>query len=818
MNGSALSGRRLSMLVRGASHAREIGVELLNFPRGFRVDMPALKAFMERRAPGRDATSTARQEPDVPEFLSGLDANHVTTGGKIDARIVNRDRRSGDYANVKSVPRPGHSDYPVWIKTGAIPAGGGAHSGRMTAPMCIAGGICRQYLEKRGITVAASTSRTADEILAVKKDGDSIGGKITCRISGMPKGLGWAMFDGLESDIARAMFAIPGVKALSFGDGERAADMRGSEFNDGLRFDGGEVKLSTNHSGGLAGGMTNGEDMVFHVTMRPTPSIYKEQPSIDLAKGENAALQIKGRHDPCIALRAVPVVEALASFVVLDNILAEEAETPRICLVLNGKTVDEDLALLAKSRDHVDMCELRVDLLEGESERLKAAQFPQLAKMPAILTLRRRKDGGKMADDREDERAELFKKLLASGAGFAFVDFEHDFRRDELASLARAQGVKIIRSRHEFCGTVKDLPSALKELRGETDEIPKIAFMPNSPDEVTDSFREMASAMDGSGLCFPYIVCGMGALGRVTRILASHLGSMLTFCSSGMDVSLGHLTAEDLVKTYRFRSVVRGRTSVTAVTGWPLEVTSSPELNNAAFANEQEDAVMVPFPARTFDEFLRFAEVLEVKYAAVTVPHKESALSAAVCADDAAKSIGAANTLVRTENGFAAYNTDAPGFTAALCEFLGTETLKGRSVAILGAGGAAKAVAYAVRQLGGDAVIYNRTREKAEALAAKYWFKVGEMSNVAHADLIVQTTSVGLNSDADPIPGYEFRGDECVFDLVYHPKTTALMARALAAGARAENGFKMLVNQAACQRELYFAKLLEDRKQGVAAE
>ncbi len=814
MNGSSLHGRFLSLDVRGASHAREIGMELFGFPAGFHVDMDALKAFMERRAPGRDATSTARKEPDAPEFLFGLDENCVTFGGKIDARIVNQDRRSGDYANVKSVPRPGHSDYPVWVKTGAIPAGGGAHSGRMTAPMCIAGGLCKQYLEKRGITVVASTSRTAEEILAVKKDGDSIGGKITCRISGLPKGLGWAMFDGLESDIARAMFAIPGVKALSFGDGEKAADMHGSEFNDALRLDGGEVKLATNHSGGLTGGMTNGEDVVFHVTMRPTPSIYKEQESVDLAKGESATLQIKGRHDPCIALRAVPVVEALAAFVALDNILAEEAKTPRICLTLNGKTIDEDLALLARNRDHVDMCELRVDFLEGESERLKAAEFPRFAKVPVLLTLRRRKDGGKMADDREDERAELFGKILSAGSGFAYVDFEDDFRRDGLSALAKEKGVKIIRSRHEFDGTVKDLPSALVALRGETNEIPKIAFMPNSPDEVTDAFREIAEALDNCRLRFPYIVCGMGRLGKVTRILASHLGSMLTFCSSGMDESLGHLTADDLVKTYRFRSIVRGKTDITAVTGWPLEVTSSPELNNAAFANEQEDAVMVPFPAQKFDEFLRFAEVLDVKYAAVTVPHKESALAAAIRVDDAAKAMGAANTLVRTKDGFAAYNTDAPGFTAALCGFLGVDTLKGKTVAILGAGGAAKAVAYAVYKLDGDATIYNRTREKAELLASKYWFRVGDIKNVAHADIIVQTTSVGLNSDADPIPDYKFRGDESVFDLVYHPETTALMARALAVGARAENGFKMLVNQAACQRELYFAGLLENRKQG----
>ena len=798
MTGSIFTGKHLELAIRGASHAREIGMRLKNFPAGFKVDLAALQTFMERRAPGRDAASTARREPDEPEFLSGLE-DGVTTGGTIDARIVNRDFRSRDYASVRTVPRPGHSDYPVWVKTGIIPAGGGCHSGRMTAPMCIAGGICREFLASRGIEVKAKASRTVEEVLSVKTEGDSIGGEIVCTATGLPKGLGWAMFEGLESELAAALFGIPGVKAVAFGDGAKAADMKGSEFNDNLRFGAG-VELATNHSGGLTGGMTNGAPVVVKVAMRPTPSIYKVQPSVDLERQENADLQIKGRHDPCIALRAVPVVEALVAFVLADRLLYEESLTPRICLTLTGKTVAENLATLEQSRDHVDMCELRVDYLNAD-EIAPALDFPAKAKMPVILTIRRERDGGKFPDGAETDRDVLFARFLREGRGFQYVDFEDDFRRPELNALAKAHGSYVIRSLHDFKGPVKDLPAKLKELKGDSAEIPKIAFTPITPDDVTQAFKELK----GFG-GFDYIVCGMGRLGQVTRILAGRLGSMLTFASpeGAATQSLGHLTPKELVGTYRFRTLTAS-TKIYTVTGWPLEVTGSPKLNNFAFHNEQEDKVLVPFPVADFGEFLRFAEIMDVQGSAVTVPHKEAAMQAAGELDPAAKAIGAVNTLVRTAQGWKGYNTDAHGFAKALCEFLGADTLKDKTVAIIGAGGAARAVAYAIHRLEGDATIYNRTLEKAEQIAGKYWFRVGDPGEIKPADVIVQTTSVGLNSDDDALKGYTFTGREALFDLVYHPETTTAMARCLAAGGRAQNGYTMLVYQAEEQRRLYYA-------------
>ena len=785
MNGSELKLKTLSIRIDGASHAKELNVKIEGLPK-FAVDEVELQAFMERRAPGRDATSTARREPDKVIFI---DENH--------AKIVNQDFRSKDYANVKCVPRPGHSDYPVWVQSGIIPAGGGAHSGRMTAMMCVAGGIAKQILVKEyGITVSATTTRTKEEILAAKAELDSIGGEITCVVKGMKRGLGWAMFDGIECNLSKAIFGIPGVKALSFGEGARAADMKGSEFN------------LPNMSGGLTGGMTNGEEVVVHVTMRPTPSIYKEQDSIDLSTGLPTKLSIKGRHDPCITLRAVPVVEAMTALVMLDEILDAERKTPRICMTLMGKTIEEDLELIKANKDHIDMVELRVDHLEGEGELKQVLSFPAAAsqaaavgRLPVILTLRREMDGGKLPNDDEDNRAAAFAYILNEGEGFKFVDFEDDFRREELTKLAEKHGARVIRSFHKFDGPVKNLRQKLRDLVRNTNEIAKVAFMPQAPDDVTDAFEAMAGFDE-----VDHIVCAMGHLGKVTRILAGRLGNVLTFCSADdkkpTTKRLGHLSPRELVTTYRFRNLTK-ETELYSVTGWPLEVTSSPELNNYAFNNEQENKVLVPFPAETVEQFFRFADVVGIQGSAVTIPHKEAVMQKCVSIDPAAKAMGAVNTLVRKADGWHGYNTDAPGFKAALCEFLGVDTLEGKKVLMLGAGGAAKAVAYALNELKADVYIHNRTPEKAEALASKYWFRVLRDIRDFRGELIVNASSVGLNSDADAALGYEFTGKESVFDLVYHPEETTIMKRCREAGGKAENGFKMLINQAIKQRELY---------------
>ena len=321
-------GQNLRLEIYGESHAPQIGMRLEGLSAGVEIDLDELQALMERRAPGRNDLSTPRREPDVPEFISGVvgceSGNSrflTTTGGAIEAIIRNTDTRSGDYE--KTVPRPGHADYPNFVKTGRIPAGGGANSGRMTAAMCIAGAICVQELKRRGIAVFAKVEKSGD-IRAAKAEGDSVGGIISCYVTGLPVGLGGAMFDGIDGALAQSIFGIPGVKGIEFGAGFASASMKGSENNDAFAIRNGSVVTLTNNHGGVLGGMTSGMPIVFRVAMKPTPSIYKEQQSVDLRELKEVPLVVRGRHDPCIAYRAVPVVEALTAFTILDAVLGEE--------------------------------------------------------------------------------------------------------------------------------------------------------------------------------------------------------------------------------------------------------------------------------------------------------------------------------------------------------------------------------------------------------------------------------------------------------------------------------------------------------------
>ncbi len=307
-------GRFLGLEVFGESHAPSIGMRMTGFPENAAIDAEKLQAFMERRAPGRDENSTTRREPDIPEL-----ARYGTT---IEAVIRNADTRSGDYE--KTVPRPGHADFPSYVKFGRIPAGGGSNSGRLTAPMCAAGGICLQELARRGIAVTAVAERTGD-IAAAKSVGDSVGGIVRCTVEGLPVGLGGSMFDGIDGAIAQAIFGIPGVRGIEFGNGFAAADLKGSENNDAFAIRDGKVVTVTNRHGGVLGGMTSGMPLEFRLAMKPTPSIYQPQRSVDLGTMTETELTVRGRHDPCIALRAVPVVEALTAFTVLDFLLESES-------------------------------------------------------------------------------------------------------------------------------------------------------------------------------------------------------------------------------------------------------------------------------------------------------------------------------------------------------------------------------------------------------------------------------------------------------------------------------------------------------------
>ena len=347
-------GTRLKLTVFGESHGPAVGMTLEGFPAGFEPDLAELQAFLNRRAPSASVFSTSRREADAPEFLSGLHDGR-TCGDALTAIIRNTNARRADYANF--LPRPSHADYPAFVKYGGAMdlSGGGCYSGRLTAPICIAGGLCKQYLRRQGVEVFAHifnigaqcdepydplapqtpvlergltlvdperAEAMLDEIEAVRAACDSVGGSVECAVTGLPTGLGEPMFDGVENRLAQMLFGIPAVKGVEFGSGFGCAQMRGSAHNDPYYYDeNGAVRTRTNHAGGICGGMTTGMPVCFRVAIKPTPSIALPQETVDPVAHCGAELEIRGRHDPCIVPRAVAVVEAAAAMAVTGLLL-----------------------------------------------------------------------------------------------------------------------------------------------------------------------------------------------------------------------------------------------------------------------------------------------------------------------------------------------------------------------------------------------------------------------------------------------------------------------------------------------------------------
>lgn len=351
-------GKLLRVGVFGQSHGTAIGVTVHGLPAGEAIDMAELTAFMSRRKAKKGGLTTTRQEADEPQFLSGVE-NGLTCGAPLCAVIYNGDPHSKDYSGLADKPRPAHADFTAAVKWAgqADMRGGGHFSGRLTAPLCVAGGIAKQILARRGVYVGAHLTSVYDvederfplwptkelfaeiaakpfptlddaagermqsAILAAREDCDSVGGTIECAAIGLPAGLGEPMFDGIENRIAKAIFGIPGLKGLEFGSGFAGSRLRGSGNNDAFIMDGGTVKTVTNRAGGILGGITDGMPLLFRVAMKPTPSIGRVQQTVSLSAKENTHLTIHGRHDPCIAQRAVPVVEAVTALVLLDLLM-----------------------------------------------------------------------------------------------------------------------------------------------------------------------------------------------------------------------------------------------------------------------------------------------------------------------------------------------------------------------------------------------------------------------------------------------------------------------------------------------------------------
>ena len=347
--------------VFGESHGEMIGVEIDGMPPGEAIDEAELARFMARRAPGSSKLTTQRKEADAVHLATGV-MNGVTTGFPLLAYILNTNQRSKDYSNLLDHPRPSHADYTAYVhyKGFADMRGGGHFSGRLTAPLCIAGGIAKQILRRRGIYIGAQLLQVADvrgsafdpvsvdaatlegmaeyafpalaeaeamqeAIACAARDGDSVGAIVQGAAIGVPVGLGGPMFDGVENRLAQALFGIPGCKGIDFGAGFDSVSMRGSAHNDPFAMKDGRVTPVTNHAGGILGGITSGAPITVRLAMKPTASIAKEQQTVSLSRQTNDPLVITGRHDPCIAIRAVPVVEAVMAIVLLDLLLEEQS-------------------------------------------------------------------------------------------------------------------------------------------------------------------------------------------------------------------------------------------------------------------------------------------------------------------------------------------------------------------------------------------------------------------------------------------------------------------------------------------------------------
>ncbi|MCM1165886.1 MAG: chorismate synthase [Lachnospiraceae bacterium] len=348
----------------GESHGSGIGVVLDNLPAGEPIDLERIGAFMARRAPKKDGTSTTRSEKDIPQILSGL-YEGKTTGTPLAAVIFNTDQHSGDYGNISRIARPAHADYTGFLRYNGAndPRGGGHFSGRITAPLCFAGAVCAQILERRGVTTGAhirsikgvsdesfdpvnvtagqlelvksrpfpTLSETAEEkmrevINAARTDLNSVGGIVECAAVGFPAGIGSPMLDGLENIISRLVFAIPAVKGVEFGVGFDCADMLGSENNDEFAIKNGKIVTKTNNHGGILGGISSGMPIIFRAAFKPTPSVSRPQNSVDFKDMTERELVIKGRHDPCVVPRAVPCVEAALNIALVSALL----DDPRI--------------------------------------------------------------------------------------------------------------------------------------------------------------------------------------------------------------------------------------------------------------------------------------------------------------------------------------------------------------------------------------------------------------------------------------------------------------------------------------------------------
>ncbi len=474
-----------------------------------------------------------------------------------------------------------------------------------------------------------------------------------------------------------------------------------------------------------------------------------------------------------------------------------------ICLALTGTSLKENLAFLKKYRNMVDLCELRADFLDPwNSDEIR--QFPLKAGIPVIFTLRRKSDGGYWTEN-EKHREQRIISVLSSH--YAYVDLEKDSHTAEAAEHARKIGVEVIRSQHDFNGVPENFSRKIEMLPEHAGEIPKYAVMPKS----TEDLRRVLNAMRiTSG---KRIILGMGDWGFPSRILSSYYGCWFTFVSpSGSSAAPGHVDPEVIRNVYRHHLITQS-TEIFGIIGNPIMHSRSPLIHNRGYSIQKMDAVYIPFKVDNLDQWFSLAEEIPVKAFSVTIPHKENVISRLSETSPAVERVGACNTVVRNGKPHRWYgeNTDISGFLHPLKDGLFGEELGSKKAAVIGAGGAARAVVYGLQNMGFDILILNRTAAKAEKLAHEFGCRHASLGSESwdllklFSDLIVQTTALGMHplEDRNPLEGYHWSGSEVAYDLIYAPEKTRFLKSAEQAGCTTINGMPMLLEQGKGQYRLY---------------
>ena len=483
---------------------------------------------------------------------------------------------------------------------------------------------------------------------------------------------------------------------------------------------------------------------------------------------------------------------------------------PKICLVLTENTIDKNIQLIERYRPWIDIVELRADFLDPQ-ELLYIRRFPKLARIPAILTIRRFLDGGAFKGG-EGSRITLFARGLSFADteplnNFAFLDLESDVQASSLEEAAQAFNIGIIRSVHSIKAPIKDIAAKIRDIWRTDDEIVKIAYKANNLGDATAVFRDV-SKLNGQ-----HILIAMGKYGIPSRILASKLHSSIVYTMPREYIAKQHIEQEfidpiTLNTLYRFRAIHED-TAIYGVAGADTTKSLSPAIHNKGFDQKGINAVYIPISGTNIKEVIEFAEYTGIAGLSITHPFKFDVIPFLDSIGPISTACGAVNTVLFNGEKRQGFNTDIDGFSRALQEFLYVHSLRFKHIAIIGAGGAAHAIANAVHQLHGNACIFDRSAEKAKKLAERYKFRWAVLDLASartlkkYSDIIIQATSVGMHEGEDPLEFYSFSGSEKVFDVIYVPEKTALLKRAEAAGCNICNGYDMLRYQAYRQFELF---------------